>query len=175
MKRRHLVSLGVPRLLRKKLENVLLNVVAKSDLCPSTLRRALYRSIGMKIGQADIWPGVGFRGTRFSIGDRSWINQGVYVDCEYEDVVIGANVGVGMGVMFVTSTHQMGRPERRAGDLQFKPVKVEDGVWIGARAVILPGCTIGQGCVIAAMAVVTKSCEPNGLYAGVPAIRIKNL
>ncbi len=175
MQRLHLVSLRVLRQLRKKLENVLLNVVAKSYLCPGPLRRVLYRSIGMKIGQANIWPGVGFRGTRFRIGDWSWINHGVYVDCEYEDVVIGANVGVGMGVMFVTSTHQMGRPERRAGDIRYKPVKVEDGVWIGARAVILPGCTIGQGCVIAAMAVVTRSCESNGLYAGVPAIRIKNL
>jgi len=60
----------------KKLDDVLLNVVAKSHLCPSRLRLVIYRSLGMKIGQADIWPGVGFRGTRCSIGDWSWINHG---------------------------------------------------------------------------------------------------
>jgi maltose O-acetyltransferase len=159
----------------KKLDDVLLNVVAKSHLCPSSLRLVIYRRLGMKIGQSDIWPGVGFRGTRCSIGDGSWINHGAYFDCEYGDIVIGANVGVGMGVMFVTSSHQMGKPERRAGAIHYQPVKVEDGVWIGAHAVILPGCTIGQGSVIAAMAVVTTSCEPNGLYAGVPACRVRDL
>lgn len=159
----------------KKLNDVLLNVVAKSHLCPSFLRLAIYRMVGMKIGFANIWPGVGFRGTRCSIGDGSWINHGVYFDCENGDIVIGTNVGVGMGAMFVTSTHQMGPPERRGGPIQYLPVRVEDGAWIGARAVILAGCTIGRGSVIAAMSVVTKSCEPNGLYAGVPARRVRDL
>lgn len=159
----------------KKMDDVLLNVIAKSHLCPSPLRLTIYRILGMKIGQASIWPGVGFRGTRCSIGDWSWINYGTYFDCEHSDIEIGTNVGVGIGVMFVTSTHQIGTPERRAGTIQYLPVKVEDGAWIGARAVILPGCTIGQGSVIAATAVVTRSCEPNGLYVGVPASRVRDI
>ena len=80
-----------------------------------------------------------------------------------------------MGVMFVTSSHRIGMPGRRAGPLQHQPIKVEDGAWIGAGAMILPGCTVAQGCVVAAGAVVIRSCEPNGLYAGVPAKRIKDL
>lgn len=55
------------------------------------------------------------------------------------------------------------------------PIAVGDGVWIGARSVILPGATIGDGAVIAAGAVVTGNVEPNALYGGVPAKRIKDL
>lgn len=52
---------------------------------------------------------------------------------------------------------------------------MEDGCWLGGNVTVLPGVTIGRGCVIAAGAVVTKSCDPNGLYAGVPARRIRDL
>lgn len=158
-----------------KMTSVWLNVVAKSYLCPRRMRLAIYRRCGMSIGRADVWPGVGFCGTRCSIGDASWVNEGAYLDCREAEIVIGKSVGIAMGVMLITSSHQTGPSERRAGPLQALPIRVEDGVWIGARAVILPGCTVGQGCIIAAGAVVTKSCEPNGLYAGVPARRIKEL
>jgi maltose O-acetyltransferase len=158
-----------------KISDLLLNVVTRSSLCPRQLRRAIYRLLGMKIGVADIWPGVTFSGRCFSLGDGSWINRGTYVDCRNADVVIGKNVGVAMGVTFVTSSHQMGTPERRAGTMQSQPITVEDGVWICACAVILPGCTIGRGSVIAAGAVVTQSCAPNGLYAGVPAKRVRDV
>ncbi len=159
----------------KKMASLLVNVVAKSPLCPKRWRHALYRRVGMRIGQADIWPGVGFTGARCAIGDWSWINHGSYIDCAEADVTIGKNVGIAMGVTLVTSSHEVGPPERRAGTMKHGPITVKDGVWIGACAVILPGCTIGEGCIIAAGAVVTKSCEPNGLYGGVPAKRIKDL
>ena len=54
------------------------------------------------------------------------------------------------------------------------PVKIGDGVWIGANATILPGVIVGDGCFIAAGALVTEDCEPDGFYAGVPARRIRN-
>ena len=155
--------------------DLLLNVVAKSHLCPRCLRLAIYRMCGLEIGEAYIWPGVEIHGTRCVIGDGSWINCGVHFDCSEAEVAIGKNVGVAMGVMFVTSSHEIGNSERRAGVMHYQPVTVEDGVWIGARAVILPGCTVGHGCVIAAGAVVAQSCEANGLYAGVPARRVRDL
>ena len=159
----------------KTTTDLLLNVVAKSHLCPGRLRLAIYRMCGLEIGAAYIWPGVEIHGTRCSIGDGSWINCGVHFDCSEAEVVIGRNVGVAMGVMFVTSSHEIGTSERRAGIMQHRPIAVEDGVWIGARAVILPGCTVGRGCVVAAGAVVARPCEANGLYAGVPARRIRDL
>ncbi|WP_081357668.1 acyltransferase [Neomoorella thermoacetica] len=80
-----------------------------------------------------------------------------------------------MEVMICTSTHVIGEKNKRAGESKNLPVIIGDGCWIGTRAVILPGVKIGEGCIIAAGAVVTKDCESNGLYAGVPAKRIKNL
>jgi maltose O-acetyltransferase len=77
--------------------------------------------------------------------------------------------------MFCTSTHEIGSRERRGGKSISIPIKVGNGCWIGARSMILPGVTIGDGCIIAAGSVVTKDCEPNGLYAGTPAKRIKDL
>jgi maltose O-acetyltransferase len=82
---------------------------------------------------------------------------------------------VAMRVLFTTSTHEIGDSQRRAGELVRKPIEVGKGCWIGAGAVILPGIVIGDGCVIGAGAVVNRDCDPNGLYVGVPARRIREL
>ena len=55
------------------------------------------------------------------------------------------------------------------------PVTIEDDVWVGANAVILPGVTIGEHCVIAAGAVVTKDVPHHSLVAGIPAKVIKQI
>ena len=90
-------------------------------------------------------------------------------------VHIGDRCDVGPGVEFITGTHAVGGPPRRAGEGTARPIDVEDGCWIGARATILPGVEIGDGCVVAAGSVVTDDCEPDGLYGGIPARRIREL
>src|SRR5690625_5137976 len=90
-------------------------------------------------------------------------------------VTIGERCNIAMDVSFVTQSHQLGASSRRAGSVTAAPIVVGDGVWIGTRAMVLPGVTIGRGCVIAAGAVVSCDCEPDGLYAGVPAKRVKDL
>jgi maltose O-acetyltransferase len=80
-----------------------------------------------------------------------------------------------MQVLIGTSSHEVGPPEKRAGTLVKQGVTIEDGCWVGARAIVLPGVTIGRGCIIASGAVVTKDCEPGGLYAGVPARRLRDV
>jgi acetyltransferase-like isoleucine patch superfamily enzyme len=80
-----------------------------------------------------------------------------------------------MRVMLVTSSHAVGPCERRAGPLKPAPITVGDGCWIGAGAVLLPGVTVHDGCVIASGAVVTGDCAADGLYAGVPARRVRDL
>jgi acetyltransferase-like isoleucine patch superfamily enzyme len=57
--------------------------------------------------------------------------------------------------------------------LRTAPVKISDNVWIGMNAVILKGVIIGENCVVAAGAVVTKSVEPNTVVAGNPAVVVK--
>jgi maltose O-acetyltransferase len=103
-----------------------------------------------------------------------FINEGCSFD-NLERVTIGDRVHVGPEVLFGTSSHEMGCSKARAGDVFLAPLVVGSGCWIGARAVILPGVTIGEGCVVGAGAVVTKDCLPHGLYAGVPARRVRDL
>ena len=55
------------------------------------------------------------------------------------------------------------------GNQKEQPVTIMDDVWIGARAIILPGVTIGQGAIVAAGAVVTKDVPPFAIVGGVPA------
>jgi len=71
--------------------------------------------------------------------------------------------------------HEVGPADQRAGKRVDRPIRIGDGTWIATRAVVLAGVTIGRGCVIAAGAVVTRDCEPHGLYAGAPAARRRDL
>lgn len=83
---------------------------------------------------------------------------------------------IGPRCSFLASSHPVSNnPLKRAATGFSKPITVEDGCWIGAHVVVLPGITIARGCVIAAGAVLTKDTELDGLYAGVPAKRVKNL
>nr|WP_246298615.1 DapH/DapD/GlmU-related protein [Nocardioides panaciterrulae] len=80
-----------------------------------------------------------------------------------------------MRVLFCTATHEIGPASRRAGEQVKADITVGDGVWIGAGAQVMPGVTIGDGCVIAAGTVVVRDCAPHGMYAGVPARRVRDL
>ncbi|MEH7097783.1 acyltransferase [Neobacillus vireti] len=151
-------------------------VIAKSPLISSKFRTFLYRLSGMKLlDNACILPRCNFRSSNLSIGIESFINDGTTIFNEYAPVTIGNHCAIGPEVMMCTTTHIIGKPESRADKHESKPIIIEDGCWIGTRAVLLPGIIIRKGCIIAAGSVVTKNCEPNGLYAGVPAQRIKDL
>ena len=82
---------------------------------------------------------------------------------------IGLDVKNGRGFLVdrAPATHEVGKKARRAAKNTHGPIKVCDGCWIGV--------TIEEGCIVAAGAVVTKPTESHGLYAGVPARRIKDL
>ncbi|MGO9754007.1 MAG: DapH/DapD/GlmU-related protein [Solirubrobacteraceae bacterium] len=80
-----------------------------------------------------------------------------------------------MDVIFAAASHELGEPERRATGVLARPIVIGDGCWIGARATILAGVTIGAGCVVGAGAVVVADTQPNCVYAGVPARRLREL
>ena len=64
---------------------------------------------------------------------------------------------------------------RRAGKDVYKTIHIKEKCWIGGEVLILPGVTIGKGCVVAAGAIVTTDVEENTMVAGVPARIIKRL
>lgn len=86
---------------------------------------------------------------------------------------IGSRVLIAAHVTITTREHTVELP--RWSVTTDGPVTIEDDVWIGAGAVVLPGVTIGKGAVVAAGAVVTASVEPFTLVAGVPARAIKTI
>lgn len=80
----------------------------------------------------------------------------------------GNHVFVGPHCGFHTAIHPLDAARRNAGLERALPITVEDDVWIGAQACILPGVTIGRGSVIGAGSVVTRDVPPGVVAAGNP-------
>jgi maltose O-acetyltransferase len=131
----------------------------------------IFRKCGRNV---NIRPRVYFgSGRNISIGDDSMLGQNSIIGSTAA-VVIGNDVMMGPGVLIYTSNHGMepGIPMRRQ-PLQCAPVCVGNDVWIGARCILLPGITIGDGAVLAAGAVVTSDVPANAVVGGVPAKVLK--
>lgn len=102
----------------------------------------------------------------------------IHVGCLFElgdTVTIGNRVTIGNGVMVITTTHQLGPKDHRAGLRVRQPVVIEDGAWIGARSVILPGVTVGAGAIVDAGTTVNKPVAANTRVRGTPAKVVEEL
>ncbi len=154
--------------------SVVVDVVARSPAVHARIRRILLRKAGLRIGDSTISSRCFFGSAKVVIGDRSFVNVGAFFD-GIAQITVGDDVHVAMESMILTGSHNIGGPSRRAGTLTGAPVTIGDGAWIGARAVLLPGVSVGAGAIIAAGAVVTSACEPNSLYAGIPARLVRRL
>lgn len=107
--------------------------------------------------------------SRVSIGNGSGIGVRAYIQGETR---IGDHVMMGPEVMIFTRNHSFKRTDitiqQQGADIE-KPVLIGDDVWIGARVILLPGVHIGNGVVIGAGAVVTKSFSDGAVIGGNPA------
>ena len=165
----------VPKRAMRPLRETWLNSVAGSSLFSARVRTRLLRLGGIDIGASGIFPHVVFvSGHDVKIHDHVFVNTGVLFDAAAR-IELHTGVQVGPRAQFLTSTHDVGPSEWRAGYSRYEPILVGEGTWIGAGATILAGVTVGRGCVIGAGAVVTRDCLPNGLYTGVPAVRKRDL
>lgn len=104
-------------------------------------------------------------------------NSGIGISCEINGpVTIGNNVMMGPEVVIYTRSHKhdkIGVTMQEQGMTEAAPVVIEDDVWIGRRAIIMPGVVIGRGSIIGAGAVVTKSIAEYSVAVGVPAKIVK--
>lgn len=107
-------------------------------------------------------------GAKLSLG-TGFLNNNSKISC-FEEITIGKGVKISEDVLIRDSDNHT---ILRAGFKKTAPIKIGNHVWIGARAVILKGVTIGDGAVIAAGAVVNKDVPPNTLVGGVPAKILK--
>jgi maltose O-acetyltransferase len=113
-------------------------------------------------------------GYNVGVGDGFFANYGcVFLDVAPIDV--GENCLVGPGVHVYTATHPIDPEERAAGLELGAPVTVGDDVWIGGRAVVTPGTSVGDGAVVAAGAVVVDDVPPRTVVGGNPAEEIRRL
>lgn len=157
-----------------KIRDLYLNLLASNIFIHRKLRYILYRIYGLKINTANISPRCFIGGKNLIVGKGTFINYNCFFDTS-DKIEIGENCSVGFKNTFITSTHKIGETNKRALDGYSKPILIKDGCWIGANSTILPGVTIGKGCIIGAGSVVVKDCEENCLYAGNPAKKIKKL
>jgi maltose O-acetyltransferase len=135
------------------------------------LRRFIYRHLlGVRIGErTSVHLRCRFyRPSGICLGEHTVINREVLLDGRM-GLTIGDNVSISEGVGILTLEHDPNSPDfaNRGG-----PVTIHDRVFIGARAIVLPGIELGEGAVVAAGAVVTKDVLPYTIVGGVPAREI---
>lgn len=139
-----------------------------------TIRCAWYRHmLGWRIGPgATILMGqrvqagsIRKSGMKVAIGRGTVINYGCLLYTT-GGLIIGEHVSISSGVWLVTGTHDMNDPLFPAN---YKPIVIGNYVWIGVRATILAGVTIGEGAVVMAGAVVSRDVPPYAVVGGVPA------
>lgn len=158
----------------------LLNAVGASEWLPMAARLELYRRLGVAVGKDTIvLPGITFGQSiaegHVVVGERCYLNRGCWFDPGDARIVLGNHVVLASRVMLSAASHQLGSHERRATGATAEDIVIGDGCWIGAGSVVLPGVSVAPGCVVGAGAVVTRSTEPDGVYAGVPARRLRTL
>ncbi len=155
---------------------ILILSTASLSLLPDRCRRPLLRMAGFTVA-SDCGIRAGLRvtgGTDVKIGPRAFLNVDVSMQAD-APITIGARAQVGSLSQLITADHEVGGPEDRIGPDRPRPITIGEGVWLGAGSIVLAGVTVGSGCVIGAGSVVRRDCEPNTLYAGVPARAIRAL
>ncbi len=112
-------------------------------------------------------------GTTVRIGKCCQINENVFI----QGARIGSFVMLAPGVAILSRSHRFDRkdvPMVLQGEEAPAPPVIEDDVWIGRNAVVMPGVRIGRGAIVGAGAVVTRDVEPGAIVGGVPAVLIRN-
>jgi len=144
----------------------------KSGLFPFYgVKNLLLRAFGAKIGKhVEIKPCVNIKYPwHLTIGNEVWIGENVWIDC-LVPVIIGNNVCLSQGSMILTGSHNY---KKTTFDLITDNVVLEDGVWIGAGAIVNLGITAASHAVLSSGSVATTNLEPYSIYQGNPAKKVR--
>lgn len=150
-----------------------LRLLTEAGFLPShTVRNSLYRLAGVRLHPTSSihWRAEFYAPESIEIGPHCTIGDSAFMDGR-SGLTIGACVNLGSHVSIYTRQHDVDDPDfAEVG----APVRIEDHAWVSSHSIILPGVTVGEGAVVAAGAVVTKSVPPYTLVGGNPARYIRD-
>jgi len=137
----------------------------------NSLKRIILRIFGAKIGKGVIIkPAVSVKYPwNLEIGNHVWIGEGVWID-NLGKVQIKDNVCISQGAMLLTGNHNY---KKVTFDLIVKEIIIEEGVWIGAKAIVCPGVHCGLNSILTAGSIAANNLDPGVVYQGNPAREIR--
>lgn len=144
----------------------------KTSLLPSSSFKVfLLRLFGARIGTGVIIkPGVNVKYPwHLTIGDHTWIGENAWID-SLVPITIGNSVCISQGAVLLTGNHNYKSP---SFDLITKGIILEDGVWIGACAIVNPGVVASSHAMLTTGSVANKNLEAYFIYQGNPAVKIR--
>jgi putative colanic acid biosynthesis acetyltransferase WcaF len=136
----------------------------------SSIKVSLLKLFGARLGKGVvIKPAVNIKYPwKLQVDDYSWIGEEVWID-NLSDVIIGKSVTLSQGSLLLTGSHDH---TRTSFDFLSYPIILEDGVWIGARAVVTGGVTCRSHSILGVNSVAEIELEPYTIYKGNPAIPV---
>lgn len=134
-------------------------------------RSGLLRLFGAQIGRGVvIKPRVNVKYPwNLSIGEHSWLGEGVWID-NLGKVIIGSHCCISQGALLLCGNHNY---RKTSFDLMVGDITLENGVWIGARAMVCPGVVCHSHAVLSAGSIATANLEAYNIYSGNPAVAVR--
>ena len=139
---------------------------------PYGLKRILLRLFGASIGiGVVIKPRVEIKYPwKLSVGDYAWIGEHVWID-NHDDVTIGDHACISQGALLLAGNHNF---SKTSFDLIVKPIVIGEGAWIGAKAIVTQGVTIGTHALLTVGSIASNNLDPYTINKGNPAEKIKD-
>ena len=136
-----------------------------------SLKIKLLRFFGAKIGQnVVIKPCVNIKYPwNLIVGDHVWLGEKVWID-NLVMVEIGDNVCLSQGAMLLCGNHNY---KTETFDLRVGTIRIEEGVWVGAQAIVGPGVTLHSHSVLSLRGVATRDLDSYYIYQGNPAVKVR--
>lgn len=136
-----------------------------------SIKPSLLRLFGAKVGKGVvIHPGVNIKFPwKLSIGNHCWIGQRVWID-NIDQVHIGNHVVISQGALILGGDHDYSKCDFPT---TMGAITLEEGAWIGAKAIVVRKVRVGSHAVLAAGSMASKDLEPYGIYQGNPAQKVR--